>query len=569
MIRPRILSLAVLLSLAIFTGSARAQSTQNDETAALREKAFDLLESVASQLGSLQSAENRARLGANIADSLWPHDDKRARSILLQVEADIRAELQKWQPQTGNDATLLVFLKLRADTVERIAKHDAEAALAFLKGTELKSEDLPKYTFHHFEGLEVRLAEKLAADSPEAALKLSREALARGFQYDLFPLLRRLNRKHRESGQVLYRDMIGKIQNSDLINHWDARNFARNLAHSFQPPAADATLYRELISTFVTTALKNGCGEKLAEDDYRRTYCNWLGGEMPFMERFDSRAARLRHWLQPNRPEENLEEGIVLQELSDLLDAGNTDEVIAAVSKYPARAEMIYQILIERARRSGDLEQARKLTSTFITNPETRKSILARLENSEKPVASSPSPAEIEERLNTLTQPQQRVKYLLGLAHQLGAGDRKLALKLLDRASNLIDPMKPGTAQTGAQLGLAVLYCYEKSERCMGLMESLVPRLNELVEVAARLDGFETNYLRDGEWNMSASGGVGELLTQLSQMAGPFAWYDFDRAVSLAGRFDRAEIRMMAQVKLAQGILAGPPKRFPMARGGH
>lgn len=566
MIRPRILPLAVLLSLAIFSGSARAQATQNDETAALREKAFELLKSVAGQLGTLQSAENRARLGANIADSLWTHDDERARSILLQVEADIRAELQKWEPGTGKDGTLLVFLKLRADTVERIAKHDAEAALAFLKGTELRSEDLPKYTLHHFEGLEIRLAQKLAADSPDAALKLSQEALARGFSYDLLPLLRRLNRKHRSSAQVLYRDMVSKVQNADLINDWDARHFGRSLVESFQPPAADAALYRELVSTFVTSALKNGCGDKLPDEDFRRNYCHWLASEMPALERFDSRAARLRHWTLNNR-QEDLEESFVLQELSDLLDEGSTDEVLAAALKYPARAEMIYRQLIDRARQAGDLEQARKLTRTYITHPETQKSILDRLDNFEKPVASTPSLAQIEEKLSTVKQPLQQVNYLFSMAHQLGAGDRKVALKLLDRASDVIESIKPGREQTGAHLSLAVLYCYEKSERCMGLMEPLVPKLNELVDVAARLDGFETHYLREGEWNMSASGSVGELLTRLSQMAGAFAWFDFDRAVSLAGRFDRAEIRMMAHVKLAQGILAGPPKRFPIGRG--
>jgi hypothetical protein len=37
---------------------------------------------------------------------------------------------------------------------------------------------------------------------------------------------------------------------------------------------------------------------------------------------------------------------------------------------------------------------------------------------------------------------------------------------------------------------------------------------------------------------------------------------DFDRAVSLAAQFDRQELRMMAQLKLAQGILAGPKARM-------
>jgi hypothetical protein len=568
MISPRILPLTMLFILAIFTGSTRAQTTKTDENAALREKAFALLESVGGQLGTLQSAENRARLGANIADSLWPHNEKLARSILFQVEADIRTELQKWQPKTGNDRTLLVFLKLRADTVERIAKRDAEAALAFLKGTELKSEDLPKYTSQHFEGLETRLALRIAAVSPDAALKLSREVLAQGFHYDLLTLLRRLNRKHRESAQELYRDMVSKLQNANLITNGNARYFARSLAYSFQPPAADAAVYRELISMFVTTALKNGCGDKIADEDFRGNYCRWLGSEMPSLERFDSRAARLRHWAQ-NNGQDVFEESVVLQELSDLLDEGTTDEILAAASKYPARAEMIYRRLIDRARQAGDLDQARKITSTYITDPETRKSILARLENHEKTVASNPTLAEIEEQLNTIQQPQQRIEYLFMSAHRLGASDQKAALKLLDRAGNLIDTLKPGKEQAQGQLTLAVLYCYEKSERGMGLMESLVPRLNELVDVAARLDGFETNYLRDGEWNMSASGGVGEILTRLSQMAGGFAWFDFDRAVSLASRFDRGEIRMMAHIRLAQSILAGPPKRIPAGRGRH
>jgi hypothetical protein len=88
-----------------------------------------------------------------------------------------------------------------------------------------------------------------------------------------------------------------------------------------------------------------------------------------------------------------------------------------------------------------------------------------------------------------------------------------------------------------------------------------------LIDGAVKLDGFDTHYLRDGEWNMSAEGPLGALLTYMSQNAAYYAWTDFDRAVSLAGQFERSEIRMMAQVKLAQSILAGPPKRFKFAMG--
>lgn len=95
-------------------------------------------------------------------------------------------------------------------------------------------------------------------------------------------------------------------------------------------------------------------------------------------------------------------------------------------------------------------------------------------------------------------------------------------------------------------------------------MESQLPKLNELIEAAVKLDGFDTQYVRDGEWNMSANGNLGEVLTDLSQNAAYFAWCDFDRAVNMAAQFERAEIRMMAQLKLAQSILSGPPKRIRM-----
>jgi len=36
---------------------------------------------------------------------------------------------------------------------------------------------------------------------------------------------------------------------------------------------------------------------------------------------------------------------------------------------------------------------------------------------------------------------------------------------------------------------------------------------------------------------------------------------DFDRAIAMSTQFERREIRMMAQLKLAQGVLMGPPKR--------
>src|SRR5689334_20146108 len=103
--------------------------------AALRDKAYKLLDSLADQLSTLQSAENRARMGSNIADSLWTHDEAKARALFKLVEDDIKLGLQKPEGDREAEHTVAVFLKLRQDNVERIARHDPEMALTFLKET--------------------------------------------------------------------------------------------------------------------------------------------------------------------------------------------------------------------------------------------------------------------------------------------------------------------------------------------------------------------------------------------------------------------------------------------------
>jgi len=566
--------LASLLSLALFASSAQAQQsntkTQDPEVAALREKAFSVLESVAGQITTLQSAENRARLGANVVDSLWDHDEKRARDLLQLVESDIRMELLKYDSRSPGRFNIMVFLKLRVDTVERIAKHDAQAALSFLKNTKPNPDQpLPKYAEQSTEGLEMRLAQKVARDNPEAALLLARESLDHELSHQLVPLLLRLNKKHRESAQELFKDIVAKLQRVDLLSNWEARYFAASLANSFAPPAANESSFRDLISVFVTAALKNGCSQKPTDEDGRTQFCAWLASEVPDMEKFDARAAQLRHW-KANSEVEYERSGAYDDELYDVLEEGTAENAIAFATKHPHVAAQLSWQLIERARMAGNIDEARKIVNALITDPEARQTMLARLDKYEKRTEINEAMlAEMEATLEKIAQPSDRATYLLGQAHRIGVSDRSLALKLLGRASGIIDTITPGKNQTRAQLLLAIMYCYEKSGRGMAMMESLVPRLNELVDVAARLDGFDTNYLRDGEWNMSANGPVGELLTILSNFAAPFAWQDFDRAVSLASGFDRPEIRMMAHVKLAQGILAGPPKRLPGVNSGY
>ena len=559
-------ALALILAFLVCPDYASAQQKSSQTAnAALREKAFNLLESAAGQLGSLQSPENRARLGANIADSLWDHDEKRARAVIALVEDDIKAGLANRDLKDPKDShTIKVFLKLRLETVERIAKHDAERALAFLKSTEFISENPLPSDFSEIENdLEIRLARQTANNNPAIAVKLARQSLDQGFSLDLIPLLRQLTRKDKEQTLILYKDIVNKLRDADLPGDWKARQFAENLAQSFRPPTQDSSAFRELVGVFITRALDEGCGNRVSVDDPKATFCYWAVSILPRLERIDPRAAQLKRWIREeidiNVPPE------AIQEWFDAHEDNNVEGMLAFAAKYPPFAQDAYWEVVRKVTTAGDLEKARKILTQHVADSERKQEVLNALERRMKSTAIEDKRlAAMQSTLGQIQLPLDRVRYLLANAEYYGGFDRNGASALLKQASDTVETMKPGREQIEAQIALAMTYCLEKNDRGFAIMESLMPKLNELVDAAFKLDGYETGYVRDGEWNMSANGSVGGILTSLSTNAGNFAWSDFDRSVSLSAQFERTEIRLMAQVKLAQAILAGPQQRAQM-----
>ena len=111
---------------------AKAFSQQVDDNQAdqaLHQKAYKLLETLAEQIGWLQSRENRARLGSNIAMSLWLRNEAKAREMFATVTKEIKAGLEDKDP--NRYAAKQHFIKLREDTAARIGMFDPDGALQF------------------------------------------------------------------------------------------------------------------------------------------------------------------------------------------------------------------------------------------------------------------------------------------------------------------------------------------------------------------------------------------------------------------------------------------------------
>jgi hypothetical protein len=553
----------ILIIVALCPVYVRAQQ-KNAAEAELREKAYQLLETLAGQLNTMQSPENRARIGSNIAWSLWPHNEARARELFTMVQQDINAGLQVTATDDPEDVhNLMVFLRLRTDTIKRIAKYDPELAYDFFKATALSPDlKLSEQAKAGELALETELAKQVAASSPELALQLARKVLARGLSDDLYSIVRQLNRKHKTQAAALYKDIVQKLSEVDLAKDWNARNFAVGFASSFGPPEIDEANFSDLVNLFVKAAVANGCHRAMDEEDDRADVCRSLGPAVALIEKVNpSRAAQLERWRGGGHYSYWRSSPYV--ELDETAAESTIEDILALTAKYPQMADEIRWRAFRKALYDGDLEAAQKIANENNARPEQQKQMLAELGKSkEQTTINEEKLAEVQRYLGEIKRTEQQVLFLASVADQIGHNDPKAALKLLNQASRMVDAMKPGKDQIAARMGLAMVYCYQKSDRGFAIMESLVPKLNELVEASAKLDGLERRYLRDGEWNMTGEGTLGELLTALAQNAGYFARCDFDRAVSLSSQFERTEIRIMAQLKLAQGVLSGPSKRL-------
>ena len=541
-----------------------ASNTQSAE-AELRGKAFELLESLANQLGTLQSAENRARMGSNIAASLWAHDEKRARALFKVVEDDIKFGLQV-DRSPDLDHTFQVFYKLREDNAERLAQLDPEMALTFVRETyplvdrfaALPSGGLLPLVAQKEQELNLRLAKRIGASNPEIAVTLARQSLANGFSTDLLAVLRKAG-KGKAQALAFYKEIVTRLGEADFEN-WRTVEFAESLVRSYPPPAVDESTFRELIHIILTKMFGLGCDKRSFEHDERIGFCSQLGFVVPLMEKFYPAETRpLKRWVPQDGSGVAFRQGYA--ELNETAETGTIDEVLSLTSQYPDLDAPIRYRAMVMAEAAGDWERAEKIANSVNADPETRQRLDERVRYYKNQGTSAEQEwTEAQKNLKNLPL-KVRTDLLLNLAHNIALRDRKTAVKALAELSGLIEMLPPGKEQTEHQITIATIYCLAKSDRGFGIMEGLLPKLNELIAAGAKLDGYDSRYLRDGEWNMTAEGNVGNLLTILANNAVYFAWSDFDRAVNLASQFERSEIRMMAQLKLAQGILAGPPTR--------
>lgn len=545
---------------------ANNPATAEKTESAPEKDAFELLDTLAGRITTLRSAENRVYAGCAVADLLWPKDEKRARALfetLTKEMVALVAEIDMSDPQAYS-AFSFAF-QLRQEVIGRLAPHDPEMALAFLRSTRMQSPDARfGGGFGSERDLELQLASLIAAKDPQRALRMARERLSQGVSYQLVSLLSQIQSKDPKAALELHQEMVDRIKDEDFERNPEALNAAWNLAGVLQPPQANEETYKQLIELLAGYALSVVPGDSARTPLMQNLY-NQMQSYMPQISKYaPARAVALQQWSQ--NVERTFDQGSrVNLEINRLnQNAGTVEDVLALAERYAPEYRMqIYHQAAWKALSNNDDDRARQIATDYINEPMQRAELLAQIEN--HLFWNTLNENKIEEarrRLRKVRSLEQRVQMMIQMASNLALkDDKKGALDLLNETRELVASSPQSGNKLQAQLQLARTYAALDPEQSLAIMRSVIAQVNQLIDAAAVLDGFENRYLQDGEWLRRGHTSLSNLVNNLDENLAFLAGQDVDRArclenaVSLSNQLERPEVRLMAQLQIAQGVL--------------
>jgi hypothetical protein len=135
----------------------------------------------------------------------------------------------------------------------------------------------------------------------------------------------------------------------------------------------------------------------------------------------------------------------------------------------------------------------------------------------------------------------------------------KLAIQLLDEAKQMTNRRASNYNHFEQQLRVAHAFATVDPARSFEILDPGISHLNELLGAAALLSGFEINMFRDGEMALQDGNGLTRIINQYGRELAVLARSDFDRAETLAGRFQVPESRIMTRLAIVQGLLTQTP----------
>ena len=563
---------------------AQKQVEQRQE---LERKTFALVDEIVSGTWGLKLAENRSFIQASAADLLWKHDEKRARTLFwdalnslgLQTDladdattkdakdsksksAQTKAQIEKAQKE------YFEAYSVRRNFLTRIARRDPQLALDMLRAT--RQPPIPpnaNFRLPDDSDLEQEIANQAAEQDPKKALQIARESLTKGgLTFQLLALLNNLNQHNQDLAIEFAGDIIDKIHTVDLAKAPDAFWIGAYLLQASRTPKTDRdNAQSENVPTVSWHQLK-------LSDDQRRDLVELLTDAASSASAHPNLAGSLNE-LMPDI--ESLAPDRVAsvkakmaqatsrltrsqqdwQTYESLYRTSTPEQMIQAANSFTGeQRQSLYREAVSVAVMRNRTEALRETINTEVTDETQRKALIDSLDAEEIGAAVYYGKVdELQKLVLTIRLKEQRALAMAELAMMLEKkGRHDEALKLLEDARPLIKI--DFNSDTQSRAFLAVLM---DPPQAFAMAEPIIERANENISKLLFLDKIVHNgAVKNGEIVMQDPGvPLDFALIKYGPGVVALANADFNRTRSLADRFQRNELRIMARLIIAQSIL--------------
>jgi hypothetical protein len=588
---------------------------QQKEKSALEKKALVLLDQIIAEAPSLKLPENRIRLQINIADLLWQRNEARARTLFSQAGEGVAEMIRSTDANSVNQrrsgGQTRRPTQLREELVLTVARHDAPLAYQLLASTRSltpPADNAMGQTFNSDQNLEQILLSQVALLDPKLALQNAEQLLEKGqYPRTLASVLYQLQQKDKEAATKLEEKLVQRLQSANMLASIEAGNLAISLLAGGPRPASTATTsstdtvvpastnsgqllaessYQDLMRTLVDAALRatpapagqrgaNGGrdrGPNNRQDNLQTTLSDGeieqnnarrlLNGVQSLLPQIDQylpdRASAVR--LKAGEIGGGNNRGFDMNQAMTAMRNGDSSslETMAAAAPAPMQ-NRIYQQAAMKALDEGDVNRAQAIADDHL-EPNMRAVVSQAIEF--RKIANKIENMSIDEVRTTLaglSSDNQRTDLLLQLATAAQKKNTKLARQLLDEAQRLVSRPATSYQQMDAQIKVARGFTALDTARSFQVLEPGILQLNELLSAAAVLNGFEVNIFSEGELPMQPSSGLGNMVNRYAQEISLLAKTDFERAQTLANRFQLPEPRIQARLAIAQRVLRPEP----------
>ena len=286
-----------------------------------------------------------------------------------------------------------------------------------------------------------------------------------------------------------------------------------------------------------------------------------LQGMLPLIDQYlPERASSVRQKLTDLGINSNTNQGPQNALRAMMNQGGSSDSLVTAASQAPQQIQSrLYQSAAQRAIDEGNIDKAVDIANNHL-DENGRNVIMQAVDFKKLTTTASPEKLnEIKQKLAALPSDNDRIKYLIDLAKATQKDNQKLALKFMDDARTLVSKRAMDFDDFGNQIKVADAYATLDPKKSFEILDAGIAHLNELLQAATILNGFEVDIFKDGEMSMRTNDDLVGMVNRFGGELAALAKIDFEGARGTADKFLMAEPRMNARLMIVQGVLGIRP----------